>query len=231
MNLVLNAAEAIGAGSAGTISVKTGSMMVDDAYIRKNPNAGDLEKGVYACLEVSDTGCGMDAETRGKVFDPFFSTKFAGRGLGLAAVSGIVRSHKGFIQVDSTPGQGSCFTVLLPAVAGVQAKPRPQETQAAGPGTILVVDNEQVVREIAKKSLERHGFEVLTANNGMEAIEIAKRHPGEIGLVLDLSMPGMNGDLPELRKFRPEVKVMVSSGYSETETMALFQGQPVYGFI
>jgi len=234
MNLVLNAAEAIGAGSAGTVSVKTGSLVVDEAYIRKNPDAGDLEKGVYACLEVSDTGCGMDAETRGKVFDPFFSTKFTGRGLGLAAVSGIVRSHKGFIQVDSTPGQGSCFTVLLPAVAGVQAKPRPQETQAAGPGTILVVDDEQVVREIAKKSLERHGFEVLTANNGMEAIEIAKRHPGEIGLVLlDLSMPGMNGEevLPELRKFRPEVKVVVSSGYSETETMALFQGQQVYGFI
>jgi CheY-like chemotaxis protein len=230
MNLVLNAAEAIGAGSAGTISVKTGSMVVDDTYIRKNPNAGDLEKGVYACLEVSDTSCGMDAETRGKVFDPFFSTKFTGRGLGLAAVSGIVRSHKGFIQVTSAPGGAVASPSCCLPFRAAQARPSPQ--QAAGPGTILVVDDEQVVREIAKRSLSRHGFEVLTANNGMEAIQIAKRHPGEIGLVLlDLSMPGMNGDLPELRKFRPEVKVMVSSGYSETETMALFQGQPVYGFI
>jgi two-component system, cell cycle sensor histidine kinase and response regulator CckA len=234
MNLVLNAAEAIGTSSAGTISVKTGSHVVDDDYIRKNPDAADLEQGVYACLEVSDTGCGMDAETKAKVFDPFFSTKFTGRGLGLAAVSGIVRSHKGFIQVSSTPGKGSCFTVLLPAARGVAAATREDETAPAGPGPILVVDDEHVVREIARKALSRHGFQVVTVNNGREAIDFVKTHAGEIGLVLlDLSMPGMNGQevLPELRKIQPDIKVMVSSGYSETETMALFAGQKVCGFI
>ncbi|HWD00308.1 MAG TPA: PAS domain S-box protein [Candidatus Sulfopaludibacter sp.] len=234
MNLVLNAAEAIG-GGVGSIEVKTGSMTIDDEYIRRNPDAAELEAGVYACLQVTDTGCGMDADTRAKVFDPFFSTKFTGRGLGLAAVSGIVRSHKGLIQVESAPGKGSVFTVLLPSVPGtVLAARADNNTAETGSGSILVVDDEQVVREIATKALSRHGYQVLSAHNGLEAIHLAKRHPGDIQLVvLDLSMPGMNGEevLPELRKVRPGVKVLVSSGYSETETMALFEGQQVCGFI
>ncbi len=122
MNLVLNAAEAIG-NNAGLISVKTGFQVVDEAYIRRNPEAAELHPGKYVCLEVRDTGCGMDEATKAKNFDPFFSTKFTGRGLGLAAVSGIVRGHKGAIIVKSAPGKGSCFTVLFPAAEDAIAVP------------------------------------------------------------------------------------------------------------
>jgi PAS domain S-box-containing protein len=235
MNLVLNAAEAIGS-NAGLISVKTGFQAVDEAYIRRNPEAAELHHGKYVCLEVRDTGCGMDQATKAKIFDPFFSTKFTGRGLGLAAVAGIVRGHKGAIKVSSAPGKGSCFTVLFPEAQGAVAVPPLTGCKAAlkGKGTVLVVDDEKTVRELAKNTLERYGYKVLAACSGSSAIDIFKRHPGDISLViLDLSMPAMGGDeaLPELRKIRPDVKVMVSSGYSEAETMALFRGQVVSGFV
>jgi PAS domain S-box-containing protein len=235
MNLVLNAAEAIGSNS-GRISIKTGVQAVDQQYIRQNPEAADLQPGDYVYLEVRDTGSGMEPATMKKIFEPFFSTKFIGRGLGLAAVSGIVRVHKGAIQVTSALNKGTCFTVLLPATQGAT----PQEEVAEKPlpfhatGTVLVVDDEKVVRETARKALTRHGLDVLVANNAIEAIDILKRHSGEISLVvLDLSMPGMSGEeaLPELRKIRPGIKVVISSGYNEAETMTLFKGQRVSGFI
>jgi two-component system, cell cycle sensor histidine kinase and response regulator CckA len=235
MNLVLNAAEAIG-GSEGLITVRTGVENVDARYIRRHPEAAELHPGDYVYLEVRDTGCGMDETTRAKIFDPFFTTKFAGRGLGLAAVAGIVRGHKGAIVVSSAPGKGSRFVALFPA-----AEPPVQEPPAAsrtdrlrGVGVILVVDDEQVVRDMAKKALERRGYTVLLADSGLAAIDVLKRHPGTIALiVLDLSMPHMNGEeaLPELRKIRPEVRIVISSGYSEAETMTLFRGQRVSGFI
>jgi CheY-like chemotaxis protein len=147
-----------------------------------------------------------------------------------------MRGHKGAIAVTSAPGQGTCFTVLLPPVASAAGKPIASVRSAAihGSGTVLVVDDEPIVLGMAKKALERHGYTVLVANSGAAAIAVAKRHPGEIELVvLDLSMPHMSGEeaLPELRKVRPEVKVVVSSGYSESEAMRLFDGQRVSGFI
>lgn len=235
MNLVLNAAEAIGS-KPGVISVMTGVVRVDESYLDRHPEIGDLAPGTYVYLAVRDTGEGMDAETRSRMFDPFFTTKFTGRGLGLAAVSGIVRGHKGAIQVTSEPGAGSCFTVLFP-VAGAPAErgesPR-QRTSPNGTGTVLVVDDEAVVRDLAKNALSRYGFDVLLANNGLEAVRLVEKYPGEISLVvLDLSMPAMSGEqaLPELRKLRPGLKVLVSSGYNEAETLALFKGHPVSGFI
>jgi PAS domain S-box-containing protein len=229
MNLVLNAAEAIGV-DAGWITVKTGVRLVEGR------NAADLAPGEYVYLEVRDTGCGMDDATRSRIFDPFFSTKFVGRGLGLAAVGGIVRGHKGAITVASSPGNGACFTVLLPAtenaVAAAQAAAR--NADLSGNGTILVVDDEKIVRETARITLERLGYRVLVAERGSAAIDVFKRHPGDIALVfLDLSMPGMGGEevLPELRKIRPRARVVVSSGYSETETMRIFAGQDVSGFL
>jgi two-component system, cell cycle sensor histidine kinase and response regulator CckA len=235
MNLALNAAEAIGSRD-GLISVRTGLQKVDAAYGRLHPETAELPPGEYVFLEVRDTGCGMDQATRGKIFDPFFSTKFTGRGLGLAAVAGILRGHKGAIAVTTAPGQGSCFTVLFPAAAPVPAEkpPVPRDDALQGAGTILVVDDEALVRGMAKKSLERHGYTVLVAGSGMAAIDVFRRYPGPIALVLlDLSMPEMSGEeaLPELHKIRPGVKVLVSSGYSEAEAMSVFEGQPVAGFI
>ncbi|MCC6858578.1 MAG: PAS domain S-box protein [Bryobacterales bacterium] len=235
MNLALNAAEAIGSGD-GLISIRTGVQDVDGRFLRLHPQAASLPPGRYVCLEVTDTGCGMDEATRARIFDPFFSTKFTGRGLGLAAVAGIVRGHGGAITVSSMPGQGSCFTVLLPQAArGVDQRPAVAGADALhGAGTVLVVDDEQIVREMARKALQRHGYTVLQADGGPAAIDIFRRYPGEIALVLlDLSMPGMSGEetLRGLRKIRPDVKVVLSSGYSEAETMEAFQGQPVSGFI
>ncbi|HVX66698.1 MAG TPA: ATP-binding protein [Bryobacteraceae bacterium] len=235
MNLVLNAAEAIGS-NAGLISITTGAQSVDESYLRLNPDAAGLSPGDYVYLEVRDTGCGIDPALKAKIFDPFFTTKFMGRGLGLAAVSGIVRGHKGAINVTTMPGKGTCFTVLFPAAPGAAVERAASDLTAAdrGTGTILVVDDEEVVREMARNALGHHGFDVLAAASGVEAIDIFKRHPGEIALVvLDLSMPGLGGEevLPQLRRIRPSVKVIVSSGYSEPESMALFRGQRVSGFI
>lgn len=236
MNLILNAAEAIGS-SAGVISVKTRFQVVDESYIRRNLGPVELRPGNYVCLEVRDTGCGMDESTKAKIFDPFFSTKFTGRGLGLAAVSGIVRGHKGAITVSSAPGQGSCFTVLFPAATDGAAIVSPvaiRDASLRGTGTILIVDDQEVVRLAAKKALEQYGYQVLVADNGLAAINIFKRHPGEISLVvLDLSMPEMGGEetLPELRKIRPGVRVVITSGYSEADTLRLFAGQHVSGFL
>jgi PAS domain S-box-containing protein len=235
LNLAINAAEAIGS-RAGQIIVRTRVEDGGERSARLHPDSAALAPEKYVCLDVSDTGCGMDEATKAKIFDPFFSTKFIGRGLGLAAVSGIVRGHKGAITVSSAPDQGSCFTVLFPAAAQAAGRPADAARAAAfqGAGTVLVVDDEQMVREMVKRSLERHGYTVLLAESGWEAIEVFKRHPGEIALVvLDLSMPRMSGEetLPELRKIRPEIKVLVSSGYSESEAMTFFQGQRVSGFV
>lgn len=234
MNLVLNAAEAIGS-DAGMISVKTCVQAVDEPSIGRNLETG-LSPGRYVLLEVRDTGCGMDDATRDRIFDPFFSTKFQGRGLGLAAVAGIVRGHKGAISVSSVPGKGACFTVLFPAAEGTAAVAQvaARNVTLQGTGTILVVDDEQAVRNLARKVLERYGYKVLLADGGTAAINTFKRHPGDISLViLDASMPGMSGaeTFPELRKVRPEVRILVSSGYSEIETMKAFPGPRVSGFI
>jgi CheY-like chemotaxis protein len=235
MNLALNAAEAIGSHD-GLVSVRTGVEDVDDRYLRLHPAVAALRPGKYVCLEVRDTGCGMDDATFARIFDPFFSTKFTGRGLGLAAVAGILRGHGGGIAVTSAPGKGSCFTALFPAAArpAVERPPAARDAALQGAGVILVVDDEKFVREMVRRALERHGYTVLLADSGLEAIDVLKRHPGDIALViLDLSMPKMSGEeaLPELRKIRPQVKVMVSSGYSEAEAMTLFRGQQVSGFI
>jgi two-component system, cell cycle sensor histidine kinase and response regulator CckA len=235
LNLMINAAEAIGS-SEGLVKVSTARQLVDAGFIRAHSGAFDLQPGEYVVLEVRDTGCGMDEAVKAKIFDPFFSTKFTGRGLGLAAVSGIVRGHKGAILVNSEPGKGSTFTVLFPATGSKAERSQRAIPRVAtgGSGVVLVIDDEQIVREMAKQALERNGYRVLVAYGGLAAVNILRRHAGKIDVaVLDLSMPGMSGEetLPELRKLRPDVKVLVSSGYSEAEAMAMFRGQKVSGFI
>jgi two-component system, cell cycle sensor histidine kinase and response regulator CckA len=235
MNLAINAAEAIGSHD-GLITVRTETQVVDGDYLRRHPEAGDLQTGQYVVLEVRDTGCGMDAAVKAKIFDPFFSTKFIGRGLGLAAVAGILRGHKGGIVVTSAPGRGSTFAVLFPPAAHPAERRQDVAPNAVlqGSGVVLVIDDEEVVRDMAKRALERYGYTVLVADGGLSAIDILKRRPSKVDVaVLDLSMPGMSGEetLPELRKIRPEMKVFVSSGYSEAEAMRMFHGQQVAGFV
>ncbi len=235
-NLMLNAAEAIG-DKAGAISVSTGVRQLTEAYIRGYPELAGLEPGTYVWLTVRDTGCGMAERTRVRIFDPFFTTKFTGRGLGLAAVAGIVRRHKGAIQVESAVGRGSTFTVWLPALEQAALQQRPVERPGGdlrGCGTILVVDDEEPVRGVAQCLLERYGYRVLTADSGQAAIELLGRESRHIRLViLDLTMPVMGGQdtLPALRRIKPDISVIVSSGYPEAETMRLFAGLHVAGYI
>ncbi len=234
MNLAFNAAEAIGS-EGGRISIRVGTRTLERVSGRREPSE-DLPVGRYVFLEVSDTGCGMDEGTRARIFDPFFSTKSLGRGLGLAAVSGIVRSCRGAIQVASSPGKGSRFTVLFPAGDGPTAQPtvRPGLRNLRGAGTVLVVDDEEVVREMAAAALQRYGYDVLVAQSGTAGVDLFAREAERVALViLDLSMPEMGGDevLPKLLQIRPQARVIISSGYNEAEAMKLFGGLRVSGFI
>ena len=233
MNLIINAAEAIG-DSAGTVTVKTGTADLDQSGARQPVAAGELHAGKYVVVEVWDTGCGMDEATRAKIFDPFFTTKFTGRGLGLAAALGIVRGHKGAIQVESAPGQGSTFRVLLPAADLEEKESAASENELSSHGTILLADDEEVVRKVARAALERAGFAVMLAETGQETVDLYSKMADRISLVvLDLSMPAMSGDevLRRLQASARQVPVLVSSGYSQSEVVKRFSGIPIAGFL
>ena len=236
MNLITNAAEAIGDGG-GAIKLSTGVMDADRTYLSGTYFDDHLPAGRYVYLEVSDTGCGMSLETQTKIFDPFFTTKFTGRGLGLAAVIGIVRAHHGALKVSSQPGLGSTFRLLFP---GTEKTEEIRAEEPAGVragqsrGTILVVDDESGMRNLAGAILEKSGFTVLTACDGGDAIRVFRRHAGEVvAIVLDLTMPVMNGEeaAAELRRIRPGVPIILSSGYSEQEVAGRFAGKGLAGFL
>ena len=236
VNLVRNAGEAMG-GEGGRITVSTGERDCDRAYLRESCHDDGLSEGSYAYVEVSDTGCGMDDLTRSRVFDPFFSTKFTGRGLGLPAVLGIMRGHRGAIKIRSVKGQGATVRLLFP----VSGKPgeilepgTPPLEDWKGKGTVLVVDDEDTVRLLAKTFLGEKGFEVLVASDGAEAVEVFRRNPGEIvAVVLDMTMPGMGGaeTFQEIRKIRKDVPILVSSGYNQRNIEARMAGATRFGFI
>ncbi|MDQ6676327.1 MAG: PAS domain S-box protein [Acidobacteriota bacterium] len=236
MNLIINGAEAIGESEYGTVLVTTGVQHVDQDYIDQTFGHDQITPGKHVSLEVHDTGSGMDEATIGKIFDPFFTTKFTGRGLGLAAVLGIVRGHKGALKVYSTQGKGTTFKVLFPAKESQAAEPPPEQLQHqfAAKGTVLVVDDEQIIRKVAASILERFGFRVLVAENGREAVEIFEQMPGQISLViLDLTMPVMNGEeaLREIKILSPHVPILLSSGFNEMEAIQRFAGKGLAGFV
>ena len=235
MNLVINAADAIG-DADGVITISTGTMQCDENSLLGGQLTAPPVPGQYVYLEVIDTGCGMDAKTQAMIFDPFFTTKFAGRGLGLAAVLGIVRSRRGALKVESEPGRGTTFRVLFPASTKDAALTKSDGNSPPwrGKGTILLVDDEEPVRNVTNKILERSGFAVLRAGDGLEAIELFRAHSSEIVCVLlDLAMPRMDGEatFKELRRIQPQVRVILASGYSDQEISQRFQNAGLAGFI
>jgi two-component system cell cycle sensor histidine kinase/response regulator CckA len=199
MNLVINASEAIG-DAGGDITVVTAAVDCDQSCLETGWGSEPPAPGRYVALGVTDTGCGMDTLTCARVFEPFFTTKFTGRGLGLSAVMGIVRGHKGAIRVSSEPGKGTTFKLLFPASSAAPqslSQPRRKSVGISGHGTILVVDDDDGVLFIARAILERLGFTVLTAADGMEGLEMYKARMAEIACVLlDLTMPKMDGERP-----------------------------------
>jgi PAS domain S-box-containing protein len=234
MNLVINAAEAIGP-DGGTVLVRTGLQTVDQQYLGTMSSSAELlHPGGYVMLEVHDTGCGMSQETLKKIFDPFFTTKFAGRGLGLSAVLGIVRAHHGALKVYSEPGRGTTFKVLFPMSREVTTV-GPVETRGdlAGTGTVLIVDDEEVVRRTASHALERYGYRTILAVNGREALDIYQSAPRITLVLLDLTMPVMSGEetLRRLQTMDPAVRVLLTSGYNEVEAVQRFAGKGLAGFI
>ena len=231
-NLVMNAGEAIG-DNPGLVSVETGAHDIRQET-PPEPPFGSLMPGRYVYAAVADTGTGMDDATRTRIFEPFFTTKFTGRGLGLPAAMGIARSHRGAIHVRSEPGRGSRFEVLLPAkVVNVRRDEGGVPVARTG-RTVLVVDDEEIVRQTTRAVLEHKGLHVLLAENGQQGVELFREQAHTISLILlDLTMPVMGGEEAAryLHAIRPDVPILVASGYNETEVARRFAGRRIAGFV
>lgn len=240
VNLVTNASDAL-EGQHGVITVRTAAVDADRRMLESGYLRDDLPEGRYVALEVSDSGIGMATDTLARLFDPFFTTKPTGHGLGLSATLGIIRGHRGSIRVESTPGRGTTFTVLFPASAdrpeGAAVSPPPPAGGSGawrGVGTVLVVDDEGGVRDVARRMLTRAGFQVREATDGREALAVFDRHADEIALVLlDLSMPVLGGEacLRELTTRRPDLPVILTSGYNEADAPIHLEGHRTAGFV
>ena len=239
MNLVLNASEALGDAN-GVITVSTFLEDLDQSAIDALPGAQALRPGSHAGLEVTDTGAGMAPAVMKQIFDPFFTTKLTGRGLGLAAIHGILRGHQGAIQVASEPGLGSTFKLWFPALlaGSVPAAPEAPLARPAGTAktgcTLLVVDDEDEMRSVVVVALERAGFRILQARDGLEALNLYEAHRERIRLIiLDLTMPNLDGEevCRELRRRGAVVPVVLSSGFNQTEALRRLDGLGVAGFL
>ena len=221
MNLIINASDAL-EGEVGTITVATAVRRMEEEELAGAVGRADAVPGTYVSLAVTDDGCGMSARTLQRIFEPFFTTKSGGRGLGLASTLGIVRSHDGYLFVDSKPGVGTTFTVLLPALPEEGPGGEGDGTQGAssswtGGGTVLVVDDEEGVRGLARAVLLGNGFRVGEAFDGVEALDVLAQAGHDIDLVLlDLTMPRLSGIevLTEVRGDFGDLPVLVSSGYT-----------------
>ncbi len=235
MNLVINASEAT-TGGEGILTVATGRIHADAAFLASAYAGPETQPGDYVWFEVADNGSGMSPEVQAKIFDPFFTTKFTGRGLGLAAVLGIIRSHKGAMKVYSELSKGTTFKVLLPAAAAHQIPsiPPPRTSPIwAGKGSILVVDDDEAVRITTTRMLESLGLEVVCAIHGGDAMEHFTQRPDFSAVLLDLTMPIMDGEATfrALRQARPDVRVLLMSGFNEQEAMTRFTGKGLAGFV
>ena len=229
MNLVINASEAL-SDTGGEIRIATG-LGRPKAARGEVIHSFDLPPGNCVCLEISDTGAGMNAATLARIFDPFFTTKFAGRGLGLAAVLGIVRKHRGALVVRSIPNAGTSFRLHLPATAlAGPALLSPNRTTALrrpASGTLLLADDEPAVLATTDALLRHRGYQTVLASDGITAVQKFRANPhGFTAVLLDLTMPGLDGAevLREIRDLNPEVRVLVMSGFSEQDVLNRLRG-------
>jgi signal transduction histidine kinase/CheY-like chemotaxis protein len=237
MNLITNASESLGEVS-GKITITTGVEECDQTRLSLNYLQDDLPDGQYVFLRVADTGCGMNLDTQEKVFEPFFSSKFTGRGLGLSAVLGIIRGHSGAIILESSLGHGTTFEVLFPALPPGPPTPRGRASESPdewhGSGTILLVDDEAAVRDVGARMLQALGFVVLTAEDGFQALDLYGAHRDEIVcVVLDLTMPKMDGyeTIHRLQAIGGHVPIVLASGFGEDDVSARVEAGAVAGFI
>jgi two-component system cell cycle sensor histidine kinase/response regulator CckA len=236
LNLVTNASEALGEGD-GKVRVRTRLLAADARLLSDSFGAPEPATGEYVALEVSNTGEGMDPALSARIFEPFFTTKSSGSGLGLAAVLGIVSTHRGVIRVANQPDGGTLFQVLIPSSAR-RAESVHQAREPAAPasegGRILVVDDEPAVLELAQEFLERSGFEVLTAPGGREGVEVFRAHSGEVeAVVLDVVMSEGSAEeaFLEMRRIRPDVPVVLVSGYDKANALEVFAAHGISSFL
>jgi two-component system cell cycle sensor histidine kinase/response regulator CckA len=231
-NLVLNALDAMD-GKRGILTLRTEQLRLDAEQAKRY----SLEPGGYVELAVQDTGSGIAPEVRGRLFEPFFSTKAPGRGMGLAAAAGIVRAHRGWLGVDSTSEQGTRFCILLPVAHA--STPRPKSVPAASVAprsarNILLIDDEPAVRVVTGRLLSELGHRVVTADSGQRGLELFSQQPDAIDLVvLDLTMPEKPGEqiLDELRLVRGDVPVVITSGFQAQDASKLLHVPNVIGFL
>ena len=224
MNLIINATESIDK-QPGRITITTGLQIFDQRILSASLLNEKPEPGYFVFLEVADNGCGMDEETISRILDPFFTTKFIGRGLGMSAVMGIINTHSGALFVESTPGKGSTFKVLFPlpktsALTAVDELVTEDETVPEEPlsGTVLVVDDDKTVLKTSMKMVSLCGFTVITARDGIEAVEKYREHVDEIDIVLmDVTMRNMDGitAMSEIHKIKPDARIILASGFNE----------------
>jgi two-component system, cell cycle sensor histidine kinase and response regulator CckA len=225
INLVINARDAMTAH--GRVTIETATAVWDEVYAQRHGGV-DLPLGRYVMLAVADTGCGMDAAVKERIFEPFFTTKPVGQGtgLGLSTVYGIVKQSGGYVWVYSEVDQGSVFKIYLPAalqMEGELASSPPVQMPADGSETILVIEDEDIVRNLACRGLRDHGYAVVEARNGIEALEYMKAHPGSVDLVItDVVMPEMGGRelAKNLARSEPDLPVLFMSGYTGDDVLA-----------
>jgi signal transduction histidine kinase/CheY-like chemotaxis protein len=236
MNLATNASDALG-DRPGEIHISTGLLWAEGGELPSLKTGRIMPAGLYVWLEVTDTGEGMDRATIDRIFDPFFSTRFTGRGLGLAAVLGIVRAHRGSITVASERGQGSTFRVYFPALEEENQPMPPVEAftkTASITGGVLVVDDEDSIRDLARTILESAGYRVLVASNGDDALATFQEHAADIhAVLLDVVMPGRDAAevLEQIQKLKPKTRVVVCSGYNDHEVAGRLGGRTPSGFL
>ena len=237
LNLVTNASEALGS-ETGVITVRTS---VSRARLEQLTGLGPgAVAGDWILLEVGDTGCGMTDDVVARIYDPFFTMKFAGRGLGLAVVQGIVRGHGGAIDVTSAPGQGTTFRILLPSTTHAAASPEtikepaPRGETTTAAGTIFFVEDEASLQVPVSSVLRRNGYRVIEASDGVTAVELFRVNQSRIDVVLlDMTLPGKSGPevYSQLQEIQPDVKVIFTTAYSQQAALNEMVGREGWGFI